>query len=142
MKTRTLDAIIDTMTTASLILHLVSAALPEDDLNKAIKSTILEQLRKDPDQPTLEPVLGKIKTLEAGGQSGMARTGITNKNRKVTPGDDQPKQWKCKCCGGPHSRTSKKREVEKKSPHHIKKAYKRKPQRAAESESGNSETDR
>ena len=95
MKTQADDARIDTMTTASLILHLVSAALPEDDLNKAIKSTILERLRKDPEQSNLDPIFGKIKTFEAGAKSGMARTGKSNKNRMINPDEDQPKQRKC-----------------------------------------------
>ena len=57
------------MTTSSLVLHLVSEALPQNDLNNVIKSIILEKLRENPDQSIIETVLGEIKTLEAGAYS-------------------------------------------------------------------------
>ena len=67
------------MTTSYLILHLGSAALPQNELKDAIKSLILSSIK-------------------------YVQTGISNKTRKATQGDDQVKQRKFKCGEGPHSR--------------------------------------
>ena len=65
MKELATDAEIDKLTEASLILHLTTNSLAQTDLNKAVKSVIIEELRVNANQKDLKTVLGKIKGIEA-----------------------------------------------------------------------------
>ena len=65
MKELATDAEIDKLTEASLILHLTTNSLAQTDLNKAVKSVIIEELWVNANQQDLKTVLGKIKGIEA-----------------------------------------------------------------------------
>ena len=63
MKELAADEEIEKLTEASLILHLTTASLAQTDLNKAVKSVIIEELRVNAIQKDLKTVLGKIKGI-------------------------------------------------------------------------------
>ena len=67
MKEEAIDAKIHELTDQSLILHLTTAGLPPSDINKAVKSLIIEELRVNPNlnQKDMKTIVAKIKGIEA-----------------------------------------------------------------------------
>ena len=89
MKELATDAEIDKLTESSIILHLTTNSLAQTDLNKAVKSVIIEELRVNANQKDLKTILGKIKGIEAD----FNANGDKNTIRSVTEGE-----YNCRLC--------------------------------------------
>ena len=96
MKEQAADAQIDKLTEASLILHLTTAGLVPSELNKAVKTLIIETLRTNPDQKDLKKVVAQIKGIEADFNANGDKSAI----RQVT----SDKEYLCRLCNKTHSR--------------------------------------
>ena len=95
MKEQAADAEIDKLTEASLILHLTTAGLAPTDLNKAVKTVIIEELRTNANQKDLKTVVAKIKGIEADFNANGDKNTIRIVNEK---------EYKCRLCKKLHSK--------------------------------------
>ena len=82
LKEQATDARISSLTEASLILHLTTAGLQPSELNKAAKSIIIEELRKNPDQADLDGVVSRLKGLEADHLATADKTSVKQVNQE------------------------------------------------------------
>ena len=96
LKEEAVDAKIEELTEASLILHLTTAGLAPSELNKEVKQIILEELRTNPNLASkdLRKIMERIRGVEADHNAeGSNKSNI----RKVG-------EFKCKTCKKTHSR--------------------------------------
>ena len=92
MKEQAVDAKINQLTEASLILHLMSAGLPQSELNKSAKRLIIEQLRENPNQKDLTEIVAKLKGIEA------------DHKEKTDVKSVIPFEYNCRVCMKKHSK--------------------------------------
>ena len=97
LKEEAVDAKIEQLTEAALILHLTTAGLLPGELTKEVKQIILEELRTNPNlnSKDLRDILEKIRGVEA---DHNAAEGAGKSNIR------QVKEFKCNTCKKTHSR--------------------------------------
>jgi hypothetical protein len=101
LKDEAKNAEIASLSEHSLILHIFTANIQgTSDLNRTVKSSILEELRKEPNQLELNTIMNNIKGHEADNLAG-----VDTKNRvNFVDGEGAKREYLCRLCKKMHEK--------------------------------------